>query len=199
MLTHDYSTFKNSIDKEIHKKWALNAIHTGHKEWLVSEIEQAVEHEDFLFSNDHLCYAHSPHDPNEFKYARISVLMSNLTNDGGEIKGESPVEQIADWNFHVAWARFRSVKEMRQDLLNKISQMINNFPSSNSIASAYRETVKTILELTQNSSYKDEDFSKDYGWAMSDSSKSKQEIIKQISNLLSSDDFLSPVGRKSSK
>ena len=200
MLTHDYSTFKNSIDKEIHKKWALNAIHTGHKEWLVSEIEQAVEHEDFLFSNDHLCYAHSPHDSNEFKYARISVLISNLANDGGEIKeGESRVEELADWNFHVAWARFRSVKEMRQALLNKMSQMIYNFPSSNSISSAYRETVKTILELSQNSSYKEEGYSKDYGWAMSDSSKSKQEIIKQISNLLSSDDFLSPVGQKSSK
>ena len=199
MLTHDYSTFKNSIDKEIHKKWALNAIHTGHKEWLVSEIEQAVEHEDFLFSNDHLCYAHSPHDSNEFKYARISVLISNLANDGGEIKGEPPVEEIADWNFHVAWARFRSVKEMRQALLNKISQMIYNFPSSNSISSAYRETVKTILELSQNSSYKDEDFSKDYGWVTSPSSNGKQEIIKRISNLLSSDDFLIPVGQKSSK
>ena len=200
MLTHDYSTFKNSIDKEIHKKWALNAIHTGHKEWLVSEIEQAVEHEDFLFSNDHLCYAHSPHDSNEFKYARISVLISNLANDGGEIKeGESPVEELADWNFHVAWARFRSVKEMRQALLNKMSQMIYNFPSSNSISSAYRETVKTILELSQNSAYKEEDFSKDYGWVKSPSSNGKQEIIKQISNLLSSDDFLSPVGQKSSK
>ena len=197
MLTHDYSTFKNSIDKEIHKKWALNAIHTGHKEWLVSEIEQAVEHEDFLFSNDHLCYAHSPHDSNEFKYARISVLISKLANNGREIKGESPVEEIADWNFHVAWARFRSVKEMRQALLNKISQMIYNFPSSNSISSAYRETVKTILELSQNSAYKEEDFSKDNGWVKSPSSKSKQEIIKQISNLLSSDDFLSPVGQKS--
>ena len=201
MLTHDYSTFKNSIDKEIHKKWALNAIHTGHKEWLVSEIEQAVEHEGFLFSNDHLCYAHSPHDSNEFKYARISVLISNLANDGGEIKeGESRVEELADWNFHVAWARFRSVKEMRQDLLNKMSQMIYNFPSSNSISSAYRETVKTILELSQNSSsYKDKDFSKDYGWVTSPSRNGKQEIIKQISNLLSSDDFLSPVGQKSSK
>ena len=200
MLTHDYSTFKNSIDKEIHKKWALNAIHTGHKEWLVSEIEQAVEHEDFLFSNDHLCYAHNPHDSNEFKYARISVLISNLANDGGEInEGESPVEELADWNFHVAWARFRSVKEMRQALLNKISQMIYNFPSSNSISSAYRETVKTILELSQNSAYKEEDFSKDYGWVKSPSSNGKQEIINQISNLLSSDDFLSPVGQKSSK
>ena len=88
---------------------------------------------------------------------------------------------------------------MRQDLLNKISQMINNFPSLNSIASAYRETVRTILELSQNSSYKEEDFSKDYGWVTSPSSKGKQEIIKRISNLLSSDDFLSPVGQKSSK
>ncbi len=199
MLTHDYSTFKNSIDKEIHKKWALNAIHTGHKEWLVSEIEQAVDHEGFLSSNDHLCYAHSPHDSNEFKYARISVLISNLANDGGGIKEESQVEELADWNFHVAWARFRSVKEMRQDLLNKISQMINNFPSSNSIASATREIVKTILELSQNSSYKEENYSKDYEWDMLPSSKGKQEIIKRISNLLSTDDFLSPVGQKSSK
>lgn len=113
MLTHDYSTFKNSIDKEIHKKWALNAIHTGHKEWLVSEIEQAVEHEDFLFSSDHLCYAHSPHDSNEFKYARISVLISNLANDGGD-KGRISSGRNSKWNFHVAWARFRSVKEIRQ-------------------------------------------------------------------------------------
>ena len=198
-LTHDYSSFKNSIDKEIHKKWALNAIHAGHKEWLVSEIEQAVDHEGFLLSNDHLCYAHSPHDSNEFKYARISVLISNLANDGGGIKEESQVEEIADWNFHVAWARFRSVKEMRQDLLNKISQMIYNFPSSNSIASAHRETVKTILELSQNSLYKEKDYSKDYGWAMSASSKGKQEVIQRISNLLSSDDFLSPVGQESAK
>jgi hypothetical protein len=77
--------------------------------------------------------------------------------------------------------------------------MIYNFPSSNSISSAYRETVKTILELSQNSAYKEEDFSKDYGWVKSPSSNGKQEIIKQISNLLSSDDFLSPVGQKSSK
>ena len=62
----------------------------------MSEIEQAVDHEGFLSSNDHLCYAHSPHDSNEFKYARISVLISNLANDGGGIKEESPVEALAD-------------------------------------------------------------------------------------------------------
>jgi hypothetical protein len=197
-LTYDYSTFSNSIDEQIHKKWALNAIHTGHKEWLVSEIEQAIDHEGFLLSNDHECYAHSPYDSNEFKYARISVLISNLANNGG-IKRESRVEGLADWNFNTAWARFRSVKEMRQDLLNKMSQMIYNISSANSIASVYRETVKTILELTQNSSYKEENYSKDYEWAMSASSKGKQEIIKQISNLLLSDLFLSPIGQKSSK
>jgi hypothetical protein len=197
-LTYDYSIFKNSIDETIHKKWALDAIHSGNKEWLVSEIEQAVGHKGFILSNDHLCYAHSPHDSNEFKYARISILISNLANDGG-IKGESRVGELADWNFHIAWARFRSVKEMRKDLLNKISQMIYNFSSSNSISSAYTETVKTILELSQNSSNKEKDYSKDYGWDMSASSKVKQEIIKQISNLLSRDDFLSPVGQKSSK
>ncbi|MFL6495127.1 MAG: DUF4185 domain-containing protein, partial [Nitrososphaera sp.] len=197
-LTHDYITFKNSLNEEIHKRWALNAIHTGRKEWLISEIEQAVDHENFLLSDDHLCYARGPYDSNEFKYARLGVLISSLANNR-ETKGQSRVEGLADWNCQIAWARFRSVKEMRQDLLNKILQMIYKFPPSDSTVSAYAEIIKTILELTQNSSYKVEDCSKDYGWAMSASSKNKQEITKQISSLLYSDHFLIPVGQKSSK
>ncbi len=197
-LTHDYSTFKNSIDETIHKKWALEAIHTGHKEWLVSEIEQAVDHEHFLLSNDHLCYAHGPYDSNEFKYARISLLASNLANNLGA-KGDFHMQEVADWNSHVAWARFRSVKEMRQDLLEKIQQMIYNFPTKDSIANAYAEIVKTILELTDGASYKEAHYSKDYEWALSASSKSKQGIIVRILDLLYSDRFLIPVGKKSSE
>jgi len=197
-LTHDYSTFRNSINEEVHRKWALNAIHTGHKEWLISEIEQAADHEDFLVSNNYLCYAHSPSDSNEFKYARLSVLISSLANNW-ETKGESEVEGLADWKSQIAWARFRSVKEMRQDLLNKIQQLIFNLSSSNSVASAYAEVVKTIVELTQNLSYKEEDYSKYYEWAKSNSSKNKHDIITQISNLVYSGHFLVLVGQKSAK
>ncbi|MDQ3882578.1 MAG: DUF4185 domain-containing protein, partial [Thermoproteota archaeon] len=78
-LTHDNnnsSTFKNSIDQTLHKKWALNAIHTGHTDWLVSEIEQAVNHKHFLLSNDYLCYAYGAYDSNEFKYSRVSLLLA---------------------------------------------------------------------------------------------------------------------------
>jgi hypothetical protein len=197
-FTHDYSTFKNSIDETIHKKWALNAIHTGHKEWLVSEIDEAVDHEHFLLSHDHLCSAYDPYDSNEFKYARIRLLASNLANNR-KTKEDFDMREVVDWNSHIAWARFRSVKEMRQDLLKKMQQIISGFPSSDSIANAYAEIVKTILELTDDSSYKAADYSKDYEWALATSSKNKQEIIVRISNLLYSDHFLIPVGQRSSK
>jgi hypothetical protein len=196
-LTHDYSTFRNSIDEIIHKKWALDAIHTGHKEWLVSEIEQAVDHEHFLLSNDHLCYAYSSCDSNEFKYARVSLLASNLAYNVG-MKWDFQMQGlVVDWNYYIAWARFRSVKEMRQDLLSKIQQMIFNFPAIDSVANAHAELTKTILELTDDQSYK-ESYSKDYEPSMSALNENKQEVIMRISKLLDNDHFLIPVGQKSS-
>ncbi|HEU0143707.1 MAG TPA: hypothetical protein VFQ47_02880, partial [Nitrososphaera sp.] len=149
-------------------------------------------------SNDHLCYAHSPSDSNEFKYARISLLASNLVNNPGT-KGDFQMREIVDSNSHIAWAKFRSVKEMRQDLLEKIQQMIYNFPTTDSIANAYAELVKAILELTDDPSYKEADYSNYYEWALSALSKNKQEIIVRISNLLYSDRFLIPLGQKSSR
>jgi Domain of unknown function (DUF4185) len=195
-LTYDYSAFKNSIDEAIHKKWALNAIHGGHKEWLVSEIEQAVDHKHFLLSNDYLCYAHSPYDSNEFKYARVSLLALNLAYNV-DMKSDFQIQGLAGRNFYIAWARFRSVKEMRQDLLNKIQHMIYNFQSIDSIVKAYAEITKAILELTDAPSYKEEDYSKDYEWALSTSNENKQEIIRRISDLVDNDHFLIPIGQKS--
>jgi hypothetical protein len=195
-LTYDYGTFKNSIDEALHKKWALNAIHGGHKEWLVSEIEQAVDHKHFLLSNDYLCYAHSPYDSNEFKYARISLLALNLAYNV-DMKSDFQLQGLAEWNSYIAWARFRSVKEMRQDLLNKIQQMIYNFQSIDSIVKAHAEITTAILELTDAPSYKEEDFSKDYEWALSTSNENKQEIIRRISDLVDNDHFLIPIGQKS--
>jgi hypothetical protein len=194
-LTHDYSTFKNSIDETIHKKWALNAIHTGHKEWLVSEIEQAVDHEHFLLSNDHLCYAYGAYDSNEFKYARISLLLASMLANNRRTKGDFQMPE-ADSNSRIAWAKLRSVKEMRQDLLDKVQQMIYDFPSIDSAVNVYTEITKTILQLTDDPSYK-ESYSKYYEWALSTSIKNKQEIIVQISNLIDSDHFLIPFGQKS--
>jgi hypothetical protein len=203
-LTHDYSTFKNSIDEGIHKRWALNAIHTGHTEWLVSEIEYAIDHKNFLLSNDQLSYAHGPYDANEFKYARLSLLLtSNLANTNFETMGgvQTRGSTEGDWNSHIAWARFRSVKEMRQDLSKKIQQIISNLSTTETKARAYAEIVKTISQLTDGSSYEEErDYSKDYEWAVSASSKNnKQEMITLISKLLYSDHFLISVGQKSSK
>ncbi|MFL6488039.1 MAG: DUF4185 domain-containing protein [Nitrososphaera sp.] len=201
-LTYDYSTFKNSVNEDIHKRWALDAIHTGHKEWLISEIEQAVDHEKFLLSVDHLCYAHNPSDSNEFKYARLSLLLtSNPANNNSGIREDIQIEGSSDdWKSSIAWARFRSVKEMRQDLLKKIQQMIYNLPTAESTARAYTDIAKAILELTDSSSYTAQDYSRDYEWAQSVSSKNKQEeIVQRISNLVCSDHFLIPIGQKSSQ
>jgi len=197
-LTYDYSIFKNSIDETIHKKWALNAIHSGNKELLVSEIERAVDHEHFLLSNDYLCYAYSPYDSNEFKYARLSLLASNLAYNVG-MKWDFEMQGlVVDWNSYIAWARFRSVKEMRQDLLSKIQQMISSFPSIDSIVNAYAEITKTILELTDDPLCK-EDYSKNYERSISALNENKQEVIMRISKLLDNDHFLIPIGQKPSE
>jgi hypothetical protein len=197
-LTYDYSIFKNSIDETIHKKWALNVIHSGNKELLVSEIERAVDHEHFLISNDYLCYAYSSYDSNEFKYARLSLLISNLAYNVG-MKWDIQMQGlVADWNSYIAWARFRSVKEMRQDLLSKIQQMIYNFSSIDFVANAYAEITKTILELTDDPLCK-EDYSRDYERSISALNENKQEVIMRISKLLDNDHFLIPIGQKSSE
>jgi Domain of unknown function (DUF4185) len=196
-LTHEYSTFRNSINEDIHKKWALNAIHTGHTDWLISEIERAIDHENFIKSDDQLCYAYGPYDSNEFKYARLSVLISNLGNNQAT-GGDFQMREIIEGNCCLAWAKFRSVKEMRKDLLNKIQQMICNFPTAESMARSYAEVIKTILQLTQGSSYKEEDYSRDYEWALSTSNKKKEETVVRLSDLLYNDNFLVPIGQKSS-
>src|SRR5215211_2696058 len=56
-----------------------------------------------------------------------------------------------------------------------------------------------VKELTDNSSYKEEDYSKDYEWPLPAPSDNKHEIIiLRISNLLYSNHFLIPFGQKSS-
>ena len=199
-FTHDYNNFKSSTDEEIHKRWALNAIHSGHTDWLISEIEQAVDHENFLRSYDCLCYASGPYDPNEFKYARITLLASNLAHHNIGIKMDFQTQDSTGCNSYIAWARFRTVKELRQDLLNKIRALISKLPSADSIANAYTHITKTILELTERASY-NKDYSRDYELALSidanNKEMSKEEIIMRISRLVEDDHFLIPIGQKS--
>jgi hypothetical protein len=82
-LSYDYHnniSFKDNLEQTKHSRWALDAIHSGHTDWLISQINRAADYEHFLLPfNDCLCYAYGPHDSNEFKYARLNVLLSNLS------------------------------------------------------------------------------------------------------------------------
>jgi hypothetical protein len=53
--------------------------------------------------------------------------------------------------------------------------------------------------LTDDPSYKEEDYSKCYERSISALNENKQEVIMRISKLLDNDHFLIPVGQKSSK
>ena len=47
-LAYNYNSFKNIPKGNIHKRWALNAIQSGHSEWLVSEIKQKIDNGSFF-------------------------------------------------------------------------------------------------------------------------------------------------------
>jgi hypothetical protein len=205
-LTHDYSsTIKNSIDETNHRQWALNAIHSGHKEWLISKVEQAIDDKNFLVpSNDSMCYAYGPYDSNEFKYARVCLLVSELTRRrDADIKVDFQSDRLLNCNSYLAWARFRTLKELRQDLLNKIEQTIFKLRSADSIDNAYSQITKTILELTEKPSYR-KDYSNGNECMPSlvnnnnnNNDMSKDEIIMRMSKLVDSDYFLIPIGQRS--
>ncbi len=191
-LGYDYSSFNNSVNDSVYVRWALNAVHSGHKQWLIDDINEKIDNEHFLQNNDYLCYAYSSDDSNEFKYARVSLLEAKLADNVG-MKWDLPFQGLLDCNSHITWARFRSVEEMREDLAYKFNQIIYKFTSPSQIAKAYEETTKVILELTDNvSDFRQ--YSSHYEWALSMINNNKQEIIKrEISKLINNEHFLTSV------
>jgi Domain of unknown function (DUF4185) len=191
-LGYDYRSFNNSVNDSVYVKWALNAVHSGHKEWLIDEINEKIDHEHFLQNNDYLCCAYDSDDSNEFKYARVSLLEAKLADNVG-MKWDLPFQGLLDCNSHITWARFRSVEEMREDLAYKFNQIIYKFTSPNQIAKVYEEITKVILELTDNVSDFRE-YSSHYEWALSMINNNKQEIIiSEISKLINNERFLTSV------
>lgn len=191
-LGYDYSSFNNSVNDIVYVKWALNAVHSGHKQWLIDDINEKIDNVHFLQNNDYLCYAYSSDDSNEFKYARVSLLEAKLADNVG-MKWDLPFQGLLDCNSHITWARFRSVEEMREDLAYKFNQIIYKFTSPSQIAKVYEELTKVILELTDNvSDFKE--YSSHYEWALSMINNNKQEIIiREISKLINNEHFLTSV------
>lgn len=188
-LAYDYDSFKNIPKYEIYRKWALNAVRNGQNELLIDEINQILDHENFLSDEDYLCYAHGSEDGNEFKYARLSFLIANLAEDVG-MRWNFASQGLADYNAHLVWARFRSVEEMRQEIIIKFNQIVQKFPSKESIATAYKEICKAVVDLNPSAGIS----SNSYEWALSLLKDNRGEILTgKFSELINDEKLLESI------
>ncbi|HYF99870.1 MAG TPA: DUF4185 domain-containing protein [Candidatus Saccharimonadales bacterium] len=188
-LSFDYELFGNTVNVEVYRKWALQAITSGKKQMLVEEVNSYIDSRYFLPDHNYLCYAYDCNDPNEFKYARLCVLKDKLLSD----KLNKTIDFEFDYsktNSYVTWARFRHTSEMQMDLLTKFKEMFDTFSNKNDIAHAYSQIVKTIKDLTSNSNLIEP--SPDYyKWALDIAQSNKLEpIINNISCYINDEDFL---------
>ena len=162
-------------------------------------ITYGIDHEDFLPDKNYLCYAYGPDDPNEFKYARVSLLEAKLAQDV-RMQWDFSLQGTLDCNSNIAWARFRTVEDMRRNLECKFKQIVKRFPSAESIAKAYTELIKVITDLSRN--VKDaidtrEPSSHHYNWVLFMLNNNKQDILeKEISKLINNESFLTTIPSK---
>jgi len=175
-LTYDYDRFANVPNYIIHKKWAIETKHKEHKYLLIEQLNQLIEEKDFLPNQDYLCYAYGPDDSNDHKYARISLLESKIGNDIN-ISWDTSTQGSLDNNFHIAWAKFHSVNEMRKEIINKFQQIINKHKCKEDIAKSFVDIIDAILELSFHNNNKHFDHTSVYDWALSNLKNNKQESL----------------------
>lgn len=189
-LTYDYDRFTNIPNYAIHKKWAINSIHKGYSYLLIEQLNQIIEEKDFLPDKDYLCYAYGPDDSNDHKYARISLLESKIGNDVN-ILWDLPNQGLLDNNFHIAWAKFHSVDEMREEILNKFYQIINKLQDIEYIANIFVQIISVIIELTYRNDDKLLNYSHIYEWALLNLKQNKPDLlVTMISRYINNENFL---------
>jgi Domain of unknown function (DUF4185) len=178
-------SFRNELGK-----WILNTVDYMGKEYIIDKIVQLIHLKQFLHFDDHLCYAYDSDDANEFKYARVSLLESKLGNDVG-IQWDFAYQGSLDFRSHIAWARFRSVEVLRQEILNKFRQIVYKFSSLESIANAYIEIDKAISEVSSQKLHGVTNYSvlnKSTLYALN--GHSQEYIIKDLANKINCEEFL---------
>jgi hypothetical protein len=177
----------------IHKKWAIETIHKGNLHILIEQLNQITESKDFLPDKDYLCYAYGPDDSNDHKFARISLLESKIGNDLN-ISWDIPTQGSVDTNFHITWAKFRSIDKMQKEIINKFQQIINKHQCKEDIAKSIVDIIKTILELTYHNENNHLDHSSIYEWTLSNLNYNKQEsLLMMFARYVNNKKFLIPI------
>jgi hypothetical protein len=117
-------------------------------------------------------------------------LESKLGNDVG-IQWDFAYQGSLDFRSHIAWARFRSVEVLRQEILNKFRQIVYKFSSLESIANAYIEIDKAISEVSSQKLHGVTNYSvlnKSTLYALN--GHSQEYIIKDLANKINCEEFL---------
>jgi hypothetical protein len=174
-LGYDYELFNpKGVNASLYRKWAIDTVHSGNTEWLTQQIKQEIDSEGFLPDHDHLCYAYGPEDANEFKYARISRLQGKLAqqqqasaaigqdkqhDDDGKTTRITSTTTNTDMvaNSYVAWARFRDVEELRQDLISKLNQTVQSITNQEEMIKACVHINNAVTELSVKKSTEEEE------------------------------------------
>jgi hypothetical protein len=192
-LTYDYNRFFNTPNYKIHKEWALNVIHNGNSFFLNEQINQIIDDRHFLPDKDYLCYAYEPDDSNDHKYARISLLESKIGNDVN-IEWDLPTQGSLDNNLHIAWGKFHSVEEMRDEILYKFQQIMNKLQCVEYIAKSFLNLIETILEISYPNNDKPFDHPSVYEWALSNLNGDKKELLLiMLARYINDEKFLSSI------
>jgi hypothetical protein len=153
------------VNHSAHYRWALEAIRGDHTDWLISEMDLRIEREPFLPDHDTYCYAYGSDASNDRKYARVSLLQARLAANAGMVWDYSG-QGILDGNAYVAWARFRPVETLRQELKAKFYQMIYKLPNNEAKSNAYARLTNLMVELGANGPFDLINYSAHYNWAL---------------------------------
>jgi hypothetical protein len=117
-------------------------------------------------------------------------LETKLGNNAG-IQWDFAYQGVLDFRSHIAWARFRSIEVLRQEILNKFRQIIYRFSSLESIANAYVEIDKTISEISTQNLSRVTNYSKLYKSTLSLlNDHSYEHIIKDLAKKINCEGFL---------
>jgi hypothetical protein len=124
------------------------------------------------------------------------LALSNSNKTYGNLKQEK--EGVRDCNYYSTWARFRSVEEMRQSLLNKFKQIVYESTSEDSIANVYDITTNAIIKLSTTANViggpNNEKNPNNYQWALSMlNSKKHESVIDEMSKSINSEYFLASI------
>lgn len=172
------------------EKWAFNTIQNGNTNLLIDKINTLIDSDDFLPNHDSWAYAYDSDAPNEFKYARVSLLIASLAKSYNLI-WDVPEQGAIDRSMYVSWARLHPVEEMRKELKNKFQQMVSKINTKTDIAHVFAVLTILIIDLSSDKPLETIDYSTSYESALNALNEENHTfLINLINRYIDCESFL---------